>query len=40
MGVNLSKILNKGKKMNFELAGNSSYPSSSNRGSTVLNDAC
>ena len=35
MGVNFSEILIKGKKVQFELAGNSSYPSSSYRGSTV-----
>ena len=33
--VNFSEILIKGKKIQFELAGNSSYPSSSYRGSIV-----
>ena len=33
--VNFSEILIMEKKIQFELAGNSSYPSSSYRGSTV-----
>ena len=36
IGVNFSDILIKGKEIQFELAGNSSYPTSSYRGSTVV----